>query len=147
MLFASLQNCWGRSVCWRGLYLKCQPLVDINVSGGNTLVIIFLYTKHTQQYLFREYVFRKTIFWTDFSSSNIFLGLLFVAEMLSHGLKQWAPDGKAGPTQRSSGVCNAFEWSEGVEPGSTPSQTSFKGWQWRWGYLAGDSCLSEVFGG
>ena len=33
----------------------------------------------------------------------------------------------------------------GVEPGSTPSQTSFKGWQWRCGYLGGDPCLPEVF--
>ena len=24
---------------------------------------------------------------------------------------------------------------ERLEPGPTPSQTSFKGWQWRWGYL------------
>ena len=31
--------------------------------------------------------------------------------------------------------CNAPEWLEGVEPGSTPSQPSFKGWQWRWGHL------------
>jgi len=33
---------------------------------------------------------------------------------------------KAGPTQGSSGVCNQPEWLEGVQPGSTPSQTSFK---------------------
>ena len=44
-----------------------------------------------------------------------------------------APAGKAGSTQGSSGVCNAPEWLEGVEPGSSPSQTSFKGWWWRWG--------------
>ena len=32
-----------------------------------------------------------------------------------------------------------------MEPGSTPSQTSFKGWQWRQGYLGGDLCISEAF--
>lgn len=44
----------------------------------------------------------------------------------------WAPGRKA---QGSPGVCNVAEWPEGVEPGSTPSHTSFKGWQWSWGYL------------
>ena len=47
----------------------------------------------------------------------------------------WAPGRKAEPTQGSSGASNAPEWWEGLEPGSTPSQTSFKGWRWRWGYL------------
>ena len=32
---------------------------------------------------------------------------------------------------------------KGVEPGSTPSQTSFKGWQWRQGNPAGGSCLPD----
>ena len=53
--------------------------------------------------------------------------LACVAEMLSHGLKQWLStwwEGRA--TQGSSGACNA-------------SQTSFKGWQWSWGDLSGDS--------
>jgi len=44
----------------------------------------------------------------------------------------WAPGGKAGLTQRSSGECSAPEWPAGVEPGSNPAQTSFKGWQWRY---------------
>jgi len=43
----------------------------------------------------------------------------------------WAPGGRAGPTKESSGASNSPEWPEGVKPGSTPSQTSFKGWQWR----------------
>jgi len=56
--------------------------------------------------------------------------------MLSHCLKQWwSTWWKAGPAHGSSGVCNVPEWSEGVKPGSTPSQTSLKGWQWRWGYF------------
>ena len=38
----------------------------------------------------------------------------------------WAPGGKAGPTQGTSGACSLPEWQEGVEPGATPSQTSFK---------------------
>ena len=33
------------------------------------------------------------------------------------------------------------EWPEGVETGSTPSQTSFKGWQRRWGYFCGGPCV------
>ena len=32
----------------------------------------------------------------------------------------WAPGGKAGPTQGGSGACNAAEWLEGLEPGSSP---------------------------
>jgi len=31
---------------------------------------------------------------------------------------------------------------EGLEPGSTPSQTSFQGWQWSWGVLSGDPTWS-----
>lgn len=27
----------------------------------------------------------------------------------------------------------------------TPSQTSFKCWQWRWGHLVGDPCIPEIF--
>ena len=42
----------------------------------------------------------------------------------------WAPGGKAGPAQGSSGACNEPKWLEGVESVSTPSQTPFKGWQW-----------------
>ena len=45
-------------------------------------------------------------------------------------ISDWAPGRKAGPTQGTSGVCNVPEWLEGLEPGCTPSQTSFKGWQW-----------------
>jgi len=56
---------------------------------------------------------------------------LLVVEMLCDG----AAGGKAGPTQGSSGACNIPEWTEGVEPGATPSQPSFKGWQWRWKHL------------
>ena len=40
-------------------------------------------------------------------------------------VRAWSSDGaaggKAGPTQGSSGVSNASEWLEGLEPGSTPS--------------------------
>ena len=57
----------------------------------------------------------------------------------------WAPGGKAGPTQGSSGACNASEWLEGEEPGCTPSQTWLKGWQWRQGCLAGDLKVSSFF--
>ena len=57
----------------------------------------------------------------------------------------WAPDGKTGPSQRSSGACNVLEWLGGVEPESTPSQTSFKGWQGEvrvfWGSLCAWSLL------
>ena len=70
--------------------------------------------------------------------------MICVVEMLSHNLKQWLSTWwKAGPTQRSSGVSNAPEWWDGVELGATLYQISFKGWQWRWGYLAGDSCLGS----
>jgi len=34
---------------------------------------------------------------------------------------------------------------EGVEPGSTPFQPAFKGWQWKKGHLAGDSCMPVAF--
>jgi len=72
--------------------------------------------------------------------------LIGVVEMPSHGLKQWLSTWwKAGPTQGSSGACNVSQWPERVEPGSTPSQTSFKGWQWRQGVVTGESCLSEAF--
>ena len=57
----------------------------------------------------------------------------------------WAPGEKAGPTQGSSAACNVPEWLEGVEPGSTPSQTSFKGWQGRQVHFAGDSCVYVTF--
>ena len=43
----------------------------------------------------------------------------------------WIPPRRAGLTQRSSGVCNASEWLERVEPGSTSYQISFKSWQWK----------------
>ena len=44
--------------------------------------------------------------------------------------------------------CNAPEWLEGVQPGSTPSQTSFKGWQGGVKvFLAGDLCIPVVFQG
>jgi len=55
-----------------------------------------------------------------------------VVEKLSDGLKQWLNtwwEGRA--TQGSSR--------------STISQTSCKGWQWRWGYLVGDPYLPEAF--
>jgi len=57
----------------------------------------------------------------------------------------WAPGGKAGPTRNSSAACNAPEWPQEVDPGSTPSQTSFRGGQWRGGCLAGDPCVPEAF--
>jgi len=50
--------------------------------------------------------------------------------MLSHSLNQWLGtywEGRANPG--SSGASYAAEWLEEVEPGSTSSQTSFKGWQ------------------
>lgn len=37
------------------------------------------------------------------------------------------------------------EWTEGTE-GSTLSQTSFKGCQWRQVYLSGDPCIPEALG-
>jgi len=56
--------------------------------------------------------------------------------MLSHGLNQWLSTWwESRPNPMNSGTCNACEWPEGVEPGSTPSQTLFKGWQWRWEHL------------
>ena len=65
-----------------------------------------------------------------------------VTEILSHGWNSdWAPSEKAGLTQGSSGVSNAAEWLEGMEWGSTPSQTRFKDLQWEWWYLSGDPCL------
>ena len=42
------------------------------------------------------------------------------------GTSDGAPGGKAGPAQSSSGACNVPEWLEALEPGSTPSQPSFK---------------------
>ena len=42
----------------------------------------------------------------------------------------WAPGGKELRCQQ----CTAPEWLEGMEPGSTPFQTSFKVWQGRQGY-------------
>ena len=68
--------------------------------------------------------------------TGLCLANVSVVEMLSHSLKQWLSTWwKAGPTQEISGASNAPFWLEGVEAGSIPSQTSFKGWQWRWGYL------------
>jgi len=52
-----------------------------------------------------------------------------------------APGGKAGPTQGCSGAYNVPGWLKGVEPGSTSSPWSFKGWQWRWEHFVGDPCL------
>ena len=64
--------------------------------------------------------------------------------MLSHGLNQWLSTWREGrANQGSSGACNASEWLEGVESGSTPSQSLFKGWQWRQGYSSRDPCLPE----
>ena len=48
--------------------------------------------------------------------------------------------------QGSPGACSAPEWPEGVEPGSTPSQTSFKDWQGEAEVsFAGDPWLPEAF--
>ena len=56
-----------------------------------------------------------------------------VVEMLSQGLKQWwSTWWKGRANLGSSGVCNVPEWPEGMQSGSSPSQPSFKGWQWRW---------------
>ena len=58
-----------------------------------------------------------------------------VVAMLSQGLKQWLSTWwEGGANQGSSGVCNAPECLRWMEPGSTPSQSSFKGWWWRWGH-------------
>jgi len=57
-------------------------------------------------------------------------------ELLSYGLKHWLRtwwEGRANPGELR---CVQCPWVSGrVESGSTPSQTSFKGWQWRWGYF------------
>ena len=45
----------------------------------------------------------------------------------------------------SSGARNAAESLEGVELGSILSQTLFKGWQWKQGYLSGDPSKPQVF--
>jgi len=47
--------------------------------------------------------------------------------------------------RQDQGACNAAEWLGVVEPGSTPSQTSFQGWQWRQVDLSGDPCVLETF--
>ena len=61
--------------------------------------------------------------------------MIAVAEMLSHRNAEPVMELLVGwPTQGSSGASNAAEWPEGVEPGATPSQTSFKfgsGGLWR----------------
>jgi len=83
-----------------------------------------------------SWVFRRTaclFLMLYFSALHIFLTLwkCYVMAWTS----DWAPGRKAGLTQGNSGAWNAAEWLEGVEGGSTSSQTSIKGWQWRWGYL------------
>jgi len=58
-------------------------------------------------------------------------------EMVRHGLKQWLStwwEGRANPGELRCMQCTP-EWLKGMEPGSIPSQTSAKGWQWRWGHL------------
>jgi len=67
--------------------------------------------------------------------------------MLSHGLKQrWSTwrEGRANPELLSCMQCNKPELPEGLKPGSTPSQTSFNGWQQRWRCFAEDPCLLEA---
>jgi len=68
---------------------------------------------------------------------------LNIVEMLNHGLKQWLStwwEGRANPGELRCIQCNAMQLSdEGVEPGSTPSQTSFKGW-----HGGGEEVLLEI---
>jgi len=68
---------------------------------------------------------------------NSMLKILFVSivEMVIHSLKQWLSTWWEGTSHRSSDAFNAPEWLERVDPGSTPSQTSFKGCQPQWGYV------------
>ena len=55
-----------------------------------------------------------------------------------------APGGKAGPARGAQvHAMQCSEWLEWVESGCTPSQLSFKGWQWRWRDLSGDLYISE----
>jgi len=55
------------------------------------------------------------------------------------------PVGRQG--QPGGAQAHAMDLSDqkGVEPGSTLSQTSFKGWQWKQGCLTGDPCIPEAF--
>ena len=54
-------------------------------------------------------------------------GKILVEEMLITAWNSdWAPGGKAGTTHGSSGACNAAEQPEGLDSGSTHSQTSSK---------------------
>ena len=68
-----------------------------------------------------------------------------VLEMLSHGLKQWWStwwEGRANPGELSCMQCTEW-WRGGAR--IHPFQTSFKGWQWRWGDLIWTSlCTCSV---
>ena len=62
--------------------------------------------------------------------NSIFLPTIM--EMLSHSLNQWLNTGWEGRANPGGLRCKqCTECPEGVEPGSSPSQASFKGWQWR----------------
>lgn len=76
----------------------------------------------------------------------------FVAKMLSHGLRTVIehPMGQQGQPRCAQmhcmegvEVCSAA--LEGVWLGFIPSWTSFKGWQWKQGFLATDHCVPEAF--
>lgn len=77
-------------------------------------------------------------FYTEVIEIIVFINhpylLFFPYDQCSGNAKSWLEtviEHMVGRQGQPKGTCNGSEWWEQVEPGSIPSQTSFKGWQWR----------------
>jgi len=128
------------------IWLEWEAILSCRISEYYSLPFHFFPTHQMNSLWKKECWLRPASF--QFLRNVMFSFRMTAAEMLNHSLKQWLSTWwKAGPTQGSSAACNAPQWPDGVEPGSTPSQTSCKGWQWRHGDLAGGSCIPKAFWG
>mgnify|MGYP001858796106 CR=1 FL=1 len=122
---------WDIAVLPEGIYRRCKDFYPLRQNSTQPQVGI----------------------WADAGSAtacsryNGHLQCYGVVEMLSCGLKQWLSswwEGRANPEDLR---CMQYSWvtRRAGEPESTPSQTSFKGWQWRQSYLAGCPYLPKAF--